>query len=157
MHVPVRTLCLQWGRPRQGRPRRGRPHGGRCVHTGTSFLGHHVHVQTLCPQRGRPRRGRPRRGSYVLNGDVLNGDIMSSMGTSLSRKSWTGTSSAGTSCPHRDVLNGDIYVHFYFCPFVGILCVVVTLSFNAKMDLANFECNLMTRDSQKWPCKVVGM
>ena len=31
--------------------------------------------------------------------------------------------------------------------------VVVTLSFNAKMDLANFECNLKTRDSQKWPRK----
>ncbi len=26
-------------------------------------------------------------------------------------------------------------------------------SFNAKMDLANFECNLKTRDSQKWPRK----
>ena len=33
------------------------------------------------------------------------------------------------------------------------LPVVVTLSFNAKMVLANFECNLMTRDSQKWPRK----
>ncbi len=31
--------------------------------------------------------------------------------------------------------------------------VVVTLSFNAKMDLANFECNLKTRDSEKWPSK----
>ncbi len=31
--------------------------------------------------------------------------------------------------------------------------VVVTLSFNAMMDLANFECNLKTRDSQKWPRK----
>ncbi len=31
--------------------------------------------------------------------------------------------------------------------------VVVTLSFNAKMVLANFEYNLMTRDSQKWPRK----
>ncbi len=31
--------------------------------------------------------------------------------------------------------------------------VVVTLSFNAKKDLANFECNLKTRDSQKWPRK----
>ena len=44
------------------------------------------------------------RGHYVLNDGA-------------------GMSSAGTSCPHRDVLNGDvligdIYVHFYFCPFV---------------------------------------
>ncbi len=31
--------------------------------------------------------------------------------------------------------------------------VVVTLSFNAKIDLANFECNRKTRDSQKWPRK----
>ena len=31
------------------------------------------------------------------------------------------------------------------------ICVVVTLSFNAKMDLANSECSLKTRDSQKWP------
>ncbi len=31
--------------------------------------------------------------------------------------------------------------------------VVVTLSFNAIMDLANFEYNLKTRDSQKWPRK----
>ncbi len=31
--------------------------------------------------------------------------------------------------------------------------MVVTLSFNARMDLANFECNLKTRDSQKWPSK----
>ena len=34
-----------------------------------------------------------------------------------------------------------------------LMSVVVTLSFNAKMDLANLECNLKTRDSQKWPCK----
>ncbi len=33
------------------------------------------------------------------------------------------------------------------------LSVVVTLSFNAKMDLANFECNVKTRDSLKWPRK----
>ncbi len=33
----------------------------------------------------------------------------------------------------------------------NMLTVEVTLSFNAKMDLANFECNLKTRDSQKWP------
>ncbi len=32
-------------------------------------------------------------------------------------------------------------------------CVVVTLSFNAKMDLANLECNLKRSDSQIWPCK----
>ena len=32
-------------------------------------------------------------------------------------------------------------------------CVVVTLSFNDKMYMANFECNLKTRDSQKWPRK----
>ncbi len=31
--------------------------------------------------------------------------------------------------------------------------VVVTLSFNDKMDLVNFECYLMTRDSQKLPHK----
>ena len=35
----------------------------------------------------------------------------------------------------------------------NMLTVEVTLSFNAKMDLANFECNLKTRDSQKWPRK----
>ena len=29
--------------------------------------------------------------------------------------------------------------------------VVVTMSFNAKIDLADFECNLKTRDSKKWP------
>ena len=28
-------------------------------------------------------------------------------------------------------------------------CVLVTLSFNAKMVLADFECNI--KDSQKWP------
>ncbi len=28
--------------------------------------------------------------------------------------------------------------------------VVVTLSFNAKIVLADFKCNLGTRDSQKW-------
>ncbi len=27
------------------------------------------------------------------------------------------------------------------------------LSFNAKMDLANFKCNLKTKDSKKWPRK----
>ena len=45
----------------------------------------------------------------------------------------------------------DIYSIDY-----DILCftlVVATLSFNAKMDLANLECNLKTRDSQKWPRK----
>ncbi len=31
--------------------------------------------------------------------------------------------------------------------------VVVTLSFDAMIDLSNFECNLKTRDSRKWPCK----
>ncbi len=31
--------------------------------------------------------------------------------------------------------------------------VVATLSFNAKMDLANLGCNLKTRDSQKWPVR----
>ena len=31
--------------------------------------------------------------------------------------------------------------------------VVATLSFSAKMDLANLECNLKTRDSKKWPRK----
>ena len=35
--------------------------------------------------------------------------------------------------------------------FEYLLIVVVKLSFNAKMDLANFECNLKTKDSQKWP------
>ncbi len=29
--------------------------------------------------------------------------------------------------------------------------MAVTLSFNAKMDLADFECNLKDSDSQKWP------
>ena len=37
--------------------------------------------------------------------------------------------------------------------FAMIIVVVVTLSFNAKMELANFECNLKTRDFQKWPRK----
>ncbi len=33
--------------------------------------------------------------------------------------------------------------------------VVATLSFNAKMDVANLKCNLKTRDSQKWPLKIL--
>ena len=64
----------------------------------------------------------------VLGGDFLGKDIVSQQGhpskdivssTDLDRRtSLTGTSLAGTSGPHRDVLDGDIYVHFYFCPFV---------------------------------------
>ncbi len=34
-----------------------------------------------------------------------------------------------------------------------VVHVVATLSFNAKMDLANLECNLKTGDNQKWPSK----
>ncbi len=50
-------------------------------------------------------------GCHFLNGDVL------------SKVSSKETSSARTSCSYRDVpngydLGGDIYVCFYFCPFV---------------------------------------
>ncbi len=91
--VPVWTWCPCRGRPQcRGRPCRGHPRRGHDVHTGT-----------LCPRLGH---------------NVLDGDIMSSTETSPSRTSSTGTSSAGTSGPHRDVLDGDIYVVFYFCPFV---------------------------------------
>ncbi len=56
--------------------------------------------------------------------DVLVGDVLSAQGhPSKDIMSSAMTSSAGTSYPHRDVLNGDvldwdIYVHFYFCLFI---------------------------------------
>ncbi len=49
--------------------------------------------------------------------------------------------------------NGSSVFYTVLCVVVTVLCVVVTLSFNAKMNLANFECNLKTRDSQKWSRK----
>ncbi len=96
--------------------------------TGTSAPGRRS-VDMMSPKGTSSSRTYPLR-TWCPHSDVMwtscpqqwrHVDIMSSMGTS----------SARTSCPHRDVLNGDvlgrdIYVHFYFCPFVIMRTEMIT-------------------------------
>ena len=52
-----------------------------------------------------------------------------------------------------EIHNLDFKADFCNPNFKQGVFVVVTLSFNAKMDLVFLACNLKTRDSQKWPRK----
>ncbi len=91
--------------------RRGRSRNGhKCAQRGRPCKD--VPVRTWCPCRGRPRLGRPCRGRPRMDlcphGDVLNGDVPVEdvLGGDI------------RDVLNEDVLDGDIYVHFYFCPFV---------------------------------------